>query len=325
MVFLCWFDFDTIAQQSEWALTRRHRRETLFGVQVCGSSPYLMSKVAEIINSECTVDFVDINCGCPIDAIYSKGSGSAMLDKPAKLVEMARSVNYVLDCPLTIKMRTGVIDSKPTALKTIHRLKSAGVNMVTLHGRSRQQRYTKLADWNYIKTCATETVDASFQLFGNGDIMDQENYFGHINESNVSGIMIGRGALIKPWVFTEIKEKKVWDISSHERFEMLKKFANYGLDHWGSDTLGVNSTRRFMCESLSFLYRYIPVGLLEVHPQKMNDRPPSFVGRDDMETLMGSPLSSDWIKITERILGPAPKEFKFIPKYLNFHFYILIT
>ncbi|KAJ3223314.1 tRNA-dihydrouridine(47) synthase [NAD(P)(+)]-like protein [Clydaea vesicula] len=94
-------------------------------------------------------------------------------------------------------------------------------------------------------------------------------------------------------------------MDSTERFEMIKKYANYGLEHWGSDTLGVNNTRRFLCEFLSHLYRYVPVGLLEVLPQKINERPPPFFGRDDLESLMASPNCSDWIKISEMVLGPG--------------------
>ena len=135
--------------------------------------------------------------------------------------------------------------------------------------------------------------------------------------------MIGRGALIKPWIFQEIKERRTIDISSSERFDLLKKFANYGLEYWGSDNVvsidvinfkGLDHTRRYLLEWLSFSCRYIPVGLLEVLPQKMNDRPPPFVGRDDLETLMASSSASDWIKLTERILGPTPDSFIFVPK-----------
>lgn len=144
--------------------------------------------------------------------------------------------------------------------------------------------------------------------------MNFEDYYNHLENSSIAGVMIGRGALIKPWIFTEIKEKKVWDISSSERLDMLKRFGNYGLEQWGSDTMGINQTRRFMCEWLSFLCRYVPVGLLEVPRQHMNDRPAAFIGRDDLETLMGSQSSSDWVKLTEMVLGKSPDDFSFVPK-----------
>jgi tRNA-dihydrouridine synthase 3 len=127
--------------------------------------------------------------------------------------------------------------------------------------------------------------------------------------------MIGRGALIKPWIFTEIKERRHWDITSTERLEIMRQFCDYGLEHWGSDTQGVNLTRKFLCEWQSFLHRYIPIGLLEVMPPRINDRPPAYRGRDELETLMASPQASDWIKISELILGKAPETFEFVPKH----------
>jgi tRNA-dihydrouridine synthase 3 len=127
--------------------------------------------------------------------------------------------------------------------------------------------------------------------------------------------MIGRGALIKPWIFTEIKEKRDWDISATERLDIIRKFTNYGLEHWGSDGTGVEITRRFLLEYLSFQYRYVPLGLLEVLPAKMNEKPPPYFGRSDLETLLSSKRSCDWIKISEMFLGKTPEGFLFVPKH----------
>merc|ERR1711972_404611 len=117
---------------------------------------------------------------------------------------------------------------------------------------------TKLADWTYINQCAG--IADPIPMFGNGDILSYEEYNEHLQSAtNISGAMIGRGALIKPWLFKEIKEQRHIDISSGERLDILKQYVHYGFEHWGSDTTGVEKTRRFLLEWLSFLCRYIPV------------------------------------------------------------------
>jgi len=174
-------------------------------------------------------------------------------------------------------------------------------------------RYSKQADWNYIDECAK--LASPIPLYGVGDIYCFEDYYKRLNETNVSGCMIARGALVKPWIFTEICEQRTWDISANERFDMLKRYTNYGLEHWGSDQAGVDKTRRFLLEWISFLYRYIPIGLLERLPHKLNERPPYFFGRNDLETLMSSKLCSDWIKLTELLLGKVTPDFQFLPKH----------
>jgi len=300
-------------QASEFALLKRHESEDLFGIQIAGSYADTMTKACQVINEYMKVDFVDINCGCPIDLVFNKGGGCALMTRTDHFQRIVRSLSTVLDCEVTAKIRTGMKEDLPIAHEIIPEIKSWGASMITLHGRSRQQRYSKLANWEYINKCA-EVCDP-IPLFGGGDILSFQDYNEHMENTKVAGCMLARGALYKPWIFTEIKEQRDWDISASERFEMLKKYANYGLEHWGSDTQGVEATRRFLLEWLSFLYRYIPVGLLEVRPQRINLRPPFFFGRNDLETLMASPNSSDWIKLSEMLLGPVPDGFQFTPKH----------
>ncbi|KAM4630410.1 tRNA-dihydrouridine(47) synthase [NAD(P)(+)]-like [Polymixia lowei] len=299
-------------QQSEWALMKRHESEDLFGVQLEGCFPDTMTRCAELINGNVDVDFVDINSGCPIDLVYKKGGGCGLMTRNKKFEQIVRGMNYVLDVPLTVKIRTGVQEKYNVAHKLIPEMKKWGVSMITLHGRSREQRYTKLADWEYINTCSK--LASPIPLFGNGDILSWEDAM-KARETGVSGIMIARGALIKPWIFTEIKERRHWDISSSERLDVLRDFSHYGLEHWGSDTRGLEKTRNFLLEWLSFMCRYIPVGLLERVPQKINERPPYYMGRDYLESLMASQHVGDWVKISEMLLGPVPKNFNFLPKH----------
>ncbi|TPX59816.1 hypothetical protein PhCBS80983_g02196 [Powellomyces hirtus] len=308
-------------QQHEWALTKRHVSEDIFGVQIAGNSAQSILKCCESIKQSGTeVDFIDLNLGCPVDAITRVGAGSALLETRGKLYDICAGATYVLDdIPFTVKIRKGVYTNSPIAARLVPKFWECGVSMVSIHGRSKEQRYTKLADWDYISEIGSNIRRSAdmknLTFFGNGDVMSHEDYWQHLEQANVDGAMIGRGALIKPWLFTEIKERRVWDISSTERFDILKQFVNYGLEYWGSDTQGVNCTRRFLCEWMSFQYRYIPVGLLEVLPQKINDRPPPFYGRDELETLLASSNSEDWVKVTEMILGKAPESFQFIPKH----------
>lgn len=299
-------------QMSEWALLKRHACEDIFGVQLAGAFPDTMTKCAELLSRTVEVDFVDINVGCPIDLVYKKGGGCALMNRPTKFQQIVRGMSQVLDVPLTVKIRTGVQERVNLAHRLLPELRAWGAALVTLHGRSREQRYTKLADWQYIQRCVE--VASPMPLFGNGDILSYEDA-NRARQTGVAGIMIARGALLKPWLFTEIKEQRHWDISSSERLDILRDFTHYGLEHWGSDTQGVEKTRRFLLEWLSFLCRYVPVGLLELLPQRINERPPYYLGRDYLETLMASQQAADWIRISEMLLGPVPPNFAFLPKH----------
>eukprot|EP00912_Choanoflagellata_sp_UC4_P001870 UC4_evm3s1200 len=299
---------------SEWALLKRHKSEDIFGVQLAGAHPDQMTRAAEYISENCDIDFIDINCGCPIDLVCHQGAGSALLGRPRKLRDIIQGMRSVLvdTVSLTIKVRTGLTFAKQNTIDFVPKFKSWGIDMLTVHGRTRAQRYTRDANWDYVNKCANAT---DLPVFGNGDILGWQDVRRRLDHNPVSGVMLARGALIKPWIFTEIKESRDWDISSHERFEMIKKFCRYGLEHWGSDQSGVEKTRRFLLEWQSFMCRYIPVGLLERLPQKIGERPPPFKGRNDLETLLSSTFVDDWIKISTMLLGPVPNNFYFEPKH----------
>jgi len=347
-------------QASEWALLKKHPDEDCFGVQLCGGFGDAMARCAQMVEENLQVDFVDVNFGCPIDVVINKGAGSACLLRPNRMKNIIQSMTSILSCPLTLKMRKGFTDKQDIAHLLLPKVARWGAAAVTLHGRTREQRYSRLADWDYIKTCAdivknlednndldndgdggaekeeeekgggytkttttttrtssssSSTATQKMQLIGNGDVMSFEDHERAITEAGVATTYVARGALLKPWIFTEIKESRHWDISASERLDLIKKYALHGLEHWGSDTRGIENTRRFLLEWLSFAHRYVPVGLIEVLPQKTNQRPPAFVGRNDLETLLSSPDPRDWIYITEMVLGTAPEGFRFTPKH----------
>ncbi|KAI1915402.1 tRNA-dihydrouridine synthase 3 [Ophidiomyces ophidiicola] len=359
--------------KGEWALMKAHQSEAIsptvaskqtivkeydnskdlkFGAQISANKPWQALKATEIMTALCPhLRVVDLNCGCPIDLVYRDGAGSALLEHPSRLEKILRGMNAVSgEVPVSAKIRMGTKDNSPTALKLAERLVLGGpefggigfgppgVGAITLHGRSRQQRYTREADWSYIAECATlinrlnqksddvtdtvrepeERLQPSGKkvfFLGNGDCYSHEDYFKSIQESSVDTVMIARGALMKPWIFEEIQAGQYLDKSSSERLGLIEKFAKYGLDAWGSDEHGVGTTRRFLLEMLSFTHRYIPIGLLEYLPPRIQDRPPAYSGRNELETLLASDNYKDWIKISEMFLGPAHKDFKFEPKH----------
>lgn len=346
-------------QKSEWALMKAHEADVLpptftakgnivydydqsrdlrFGAQIAANKPWIAVKTTEVLTTLLPkgLRVVDLNVGCPIDLVYREGAGSALMDAPYKLEKMLRGMNLVSgETPVTVKIRMGTRDRQPTAQKLVDRLvlgapqsrgDACGVAAITLHGRSRQQRYTRSADWEYIAETAAlikslnENADALVDtvgevderdlpnghqtskngkvfFLGNGDVFSHEHYYDHFVHAGVDGIMAGRGALIKPWLFEEIQAGQYLDKSSSERLSIIERFCRYGLEAWGSDEIGVGQTRRFLLEWLSFACRYVPIGLLEYLPPNIQDRPPRFRGRDELETLMASDNYQDWIKI----------------------------
>uniref|UniRef100_A0A915DUZ2 tRNA-dihydrouridine(47) synthase [NAD(P)(+)] n=1 Tax=Ditylenchus dipsaci TaxID=166011 RepID=A0A915DUZ2_9BILA len=302
--------------QKEWSLLKRHTCEKIFGVQLAAAYPETMTRATQMVVDECEVDFIDVNLACPMDLIKEEGPGCVLANQSEPLLDVLKCMNNVAkDVSVTMKMRYGMKTGDRTAHKVMGRVaQMGGSQLIALHPRSKEQRYTKTAEWDYVSECA-ESIDGKCPLWICGDVFSYDDYYSRLENYAIDGVMIGRGALIKPWIFTEIAEKRHWDITASERLDIVKKFVDYGLENWGSDHEGVEKTRTYLLEWLSFMCRYIPVGLLEVLPQKMNERPPNYHGRSDLETLLSSTASSSWVKISEIFLGPTPDGFHFVPKH----------
>ncbi|EFX05871.1 tRNA dihydrouridine synthase [Grosmannia clavigera kw1407] len=358
---------------SEWALLKAHATEAVpprvdsvrsaqtagydngrdlrFGAQIAANQPWMAIKATEALSRLVPhLRLVDMNCGCPIEMLFKTGGGSGLLEAHNKLERMIRGMNAVSgEVPITAKLRVGVRDGSPTAHKVIERLAFGGVETrgrlgapgcaaITLHGRTRNQRYKKPADWRYIAECAalvrsynesrdkiTDTVrepddrtlppGGRIFFLGNGDCFSHEQYRAQIDQADVDTVMIGRGALVKPWIFEEIAAGQYLDKSASERLAYIERFARYGMEAWGTDEQGLGTTRRFLLEHLSFTSRYVPVGLLEHLPPSLSDRPPAYRSRNELEGLLASRNYKDWIKISEMFLGPAHPDFRFVPKH----------
>lgn len=319
---------------AEWALPKAHKLEYPgFGVQIALAKHAPAARAAEAIYRETSnVSEINLNCGCPIDLLYRQGMGSALMDQPARLVRVLKAMNASSgDIPITLKIRTGTKDSKQTAKQLVERVLEEGdVAAITMHGRSRQQRYTKEANWDYISQVggvvkqfnelraekAKDKAEARPVWFvGNGDVFTHEDWYNAVSQPGIDSVMVARGALIKPWIFEEVEAQQYLDKSATERLEMLKTYAKFAVEHWGSDEYGLCLARRFMCEFIGFTHRYIPVGILERLPPRINERPPQWKGRNELETLLGLPNYKDWIKITEMFLGKAGPLFNFTPKH----------
>ena len=311
---------------SEWALPKAHVSETPgFGVQIACSKAWQAAKATEaLVKNTQDISEINLNSGCPIDLLYRQGAGSALLDNAARMIRCLNAMSYVSDTvPVTVKIRTGTRDSHPVADTLVKRLVfETDISAITLHGRSRQQRYTRVADWDYVSKTAKSLRDAEIefqesavgkearesqkriQFVGNGDINNFEDWHRILqNDSNIDSIMVARGALIKPWIFEEIEAQQHLDKSSSERLDILKDYSRFAMEHWGADEYGIAQSRRFFCEFMSFFHRYVPIGICERYPVQLNERPPNWKGRNDLETLMGSTDSRDWIKLSEMFFG----------------------
>lgn len=169
------------------------------GIQLFGEDAETIARAARFAQEQ-GCDFVDLNFGCPVPKVVKKGAGSAMLKDPLALREVLRKTKSALDIPLTIKIRTGWDAQTRNAIEVCNIAHDEGIEWVAIHGRTRAQAYTGLADWEFISEVKAKT---KIPILGNGDIVSPEQAVQRLKESGCDGIMIGRGCLKNPYIFKD--------------------------------------------------------------------------------------------------------------------------
>lgn len=187
-------------------------------VQIFGSEPDILKQVVERLNNSDDVDIIDINMGCPAPKIVKNGDGSKLLENLDKVEEIIRAVMSVATKPVTIKTRKGYYKDKPTAVEVARICEKYGVSAICIHGRSKEEYYAGIADWDIIKE-VKRTV--SIPVIANGDVTSLEKAKEMFEYTGADAIMIGRAAFGNPWIFKEILSGSHIEVSDEEKLEAI--------------------------------------------------------------------------------------------------------
>lgn len=195
------------------------------GVQLFGADGVRMGEAARKIIDWKQPDFIDINFGCPVNKVVSKNGGSSLLKNCPLLAEVAREVAKAVPIPVTAKMRIGWDAQSINAVEVAKLLEDCGIQAITVHGRTRSQGYSGVADWEVIGQVADAV---KIPVIGNGDIASGTDVEIRRAQTNVRGIMIGRAAMANPWVFGEAKHylqtgEHAAPATLDQRFDLMRR------------------------------------------------------------------------------------------------------
>lgn len=173
--------------------------ERPFGIQIFGHDEQSLVKAAQVAESK-KPDFIDINWGCPVKKVVNKGAGSAILKDIPKMVAITKAVVNAVNLPVTVKTRLGWDMTDKPIVEIAEKLQDIGIQGITIHGRTRSQLYSGIADWTLIGEVKANPK-ISIPIIGNGDIDSPKKAMLYKQRYGVDAIMIGRAAIGNPWIF----------------------------------------------------------------------------------------------------------------------------
>lgn len=216
------------------------------GIQIFGGDEEAMEMSAKIVDTV-QPDLVDINFGCPVKKVVSKGAGAGVLKDIDLMIRLTKAVIKGTSLPVTVKTRLGWDENSINIDEVAERLQDIGVQALTIHARTRAQMYKGHSDWSHIARVKNNSR-ITMPIFGNGDIDSAEKALEYKNTYGLDGIMIGRAAIGYPWIFNEIKH--YFATGTHlpsptiaDRVEAAKNHLIWSVE-WKGEKLGINEMRR---------------------------------------------------------------------------------
>lgn len=216
------------------------------GIQIFGGDEEAMALSAKIV-ATVNPDLVDINFGCPVKKVVSKGAGAGVLKDIDLMVRLTKAVVNSTSLPVTVKTRLGWDEQSINIEEVAERLQDVGISALTIHARTRSQMYKGHSDWSYIAK-VKDNPRMHIPIFGNGDIDSPEKALEYRNKYGIDGIMIGRAAIGYPWIFNEIKHyfttgELLPSPTIADRVEAAKNHLLWSVE-WKGERQGVLEMRR---------------------------------------------------------------------------------
>ena len=223
-----------------------YEKERPVGIQIFGANLDSMLRSVEIVEAS-KPDIIDINFGCPVKKVVSKGAGAGILKDIPLMVKLTESMAKHTHLPITVKTRLGWDDDSIKIVEVAERLQDAGAKAISIHGRTRAQMYKGEANWHPIAE-VKNNQRMQIPIFGNGDVDSPEKAKLMRDEYGLDGAMIGRASIGNPWFFNEVKYffetgKYAEPPSIEDRVEVARRHLEMSI-HWKGETQGVLETRR---------------------------------------------------------------------------------